>query len=77
MTNLHGSTPCVVGLLAQLLGVNRTTISRAIRDTLPLLNQYASAIPEPATTRIHTLADLHAYAAAKAATLAQEIKPAC
>ncbi len=53
-----------------------TTISRAIRDTLPLLNQHASAIPEPATTRIRTLADLHAYAA-RAATPAQEIKPAC
>ena len=71
----HLALPCP--LLAQLFGVNRTTISRAIRDTLPLLNQYASAIPEPATTRIHTLADLHAYAAAKAATPAQEIKPAC
>jgi len=47
----HLALPCP--LLAQLLGVNRTTISRAIRDTLPLLNQHASAIPEPATTRIH------------------------
>jgi hypothetical protein len=71
----HLALPCP--LLAQLLGVNRTTISRAIRDTLPLLNQHASAIHEPANTRIHTLADLHAYAAAKAVTLAQEIKPAC
>jgi hypothetical protein len=64
-------------LLAQLLGVNRTTISRAIRDTLPLLDQHPPAIAEPATARIHTLADLHAYAAAKATILAQEIKPAC
>jgi transposase len=76
-TLLHQHLALPYPLLAQLLGVNRTTISRAIRDTLPLLNQHASAIREPATTRIHTLADLHAYAAAKAATLAQEIKPAC
>ena len=76
-TLLHQHLALPYPLLAQLLGVNRTTISRAIRDILPLLNQHASAIREPATTRIHTLADLHAYAAARAATLAQEIKPAC
>jgi len=74
LLHLHLSLSCP--LLAQLLGVNRTTISRAIRGTLPLLNQHASAIPEPATTRIRTLSDLHAYAA-RAATPAQEIKPAC
>jgi len=63
--------PCP--LLALLPGVNRTTISRAIGDTLPLLDQHASAIPRPATTRIRTLADLHAYATAKATTPAQKI----
>ena len=75
LLHLHLSMPC--SLLALLLGVNRTTISRAIGDTLPLLDQHASVIPEPATARIRTLADLHAYAIAKAATPAQEIKPAC
>jgi hypothetical protein len=75
LLHLHLSMPCP--LLALLLGVNRTTISRAIGDTLPLLDQHASVIPEPATARIRTLADLHAYATAKAATPAQEIKPAC
>ncbi len=75
LLHLHLSLSCP--LLAQLLGVNRTTISRAIRDILPLLDQHASAIPEPATARIHTLADLRAYAAAKAATPAQKIKTAC
>ena len=74
LLHLHLSLSCP--LLAQLLGVNRTTISRAIRDTLPLLDEHASAIPAPATARIHTLADLHAYAA-KATTPAHEIKPAC
>jgi Rhodopirellula transposase DDE domain len=75
LLHLHLSMPCP--LPALLLGVNRTTISRAIGDTLPLLDQHASVIPEPATARIRTLADLHAYATAKAATPAQEIKPAC
>ena len=74
LLHLHLSLSCP--LLAQLLDVNRTTISRAIRDTLPLLDEHGSAIPAPATARIHTLADLHAYAA-KATTPAREIKPAC
>ncbi len=74
LLHLHLSISCP--LLAQLLGVNRTTISRAIRDTLPLLDQHPSAIPEPATARIHTLADLRAYAA-KATAPAPEIKSAC
>ena len=70
-------TVSAVNALAQLLDVNRTTISRAIRDTLPLLDQHPSAIPEPATARIHTLADLHVYATARVTTPASEIKPAC
>ena len=74
LLHLHLSISCP--LLAQLLGVNRTTISRAIRDTLPLLDQHPSAIPEPATARILTLADLRAYAA-KATAPAPEIKSAC
>ena len=52
-------------------------MTKPIGDPLPLLNQHASVIPEPATARIRTLADLHAYATAKAATPAQEIKSAC
>ena len=76
-TLLHRHLSLSCPLLAQLLGVNRTTISRAIRGTQPLLDQHAPAIPGPATTRIHTLADLRAYATAKNATPAQEIKPAC
>jgi hypothetical protein len=75
LLHLHLSMP--YPLLALLLGVNRTTISRAIGDTLPLLDQRSSAIPGPVTTRIRTLADLHAYTAAKNTTPAQKIKPAC
>ena len=76
-TLLHRHLSISCPLLAQLLDVNRTTISRAIRDTLPLLDQHPSAIPEPATARIHTLADLRAYATARVTTPASEIKPAC
>ena len=61
----HLALPCP--LLAQLLGVNRTTISRAIQETRPLLNQLGLTTRQPAA-RLHTLADISAYAASHGIT---------
>jgi transposase len=62
-TLLHRHLALPYPLLAQLLGVNRTTISRAIQQTRPLLNQHEPATAEPPAARLHTLADIAAYAA--------------
>ena len=63
-------------LLAQLLGVNRTTISRAVQETRPLLIQHGLATGQPAA-RLHTLADISAYAASQGITPRPEPKSAC
>jgi len=57
----HLALPCP--LLAQLLGVNRTTISRAIQETRPLLDQHGLAAARQPAARLHTLAGISAYAA--------------
>jgi Rhodopirellula transposase DDE domain/Helix-turn-helix of DDE superfamily endonuclease len=62
--------------IARLPGVDRTTISRTIRVTRQLLHQHGTTI-EPATVRLHTLADLAAFASTAGITLQSEIKPAC
>ena len=64
-TLLHRHLALPYPLLAQLLGVNRTTISRAIQQTRPLLNQHGPATAEPPAARLHTLADIAAYAASQ------------
>jgi len=64
-TLLHRHLALPYPLLAHLLGVNRTTISRAIQETRPLLDQHGSATAEPPATRLHTLADISAYAASQ------------
>jgi transposase len=61
-------------LLAHLFGVDRSTISRALRQTQQLLDQQ-QATTQSAPTRVHTLTDLTAYVAAHGITPA-EIKPA-
>jgi hypothetical protein len=48
-------------LLAQLLTVDRTTITRTIAQIEPLLTERGLAPTQPIATRIHTLADIHAH----------------
>jgi hypothetical protein len=53
---------CTMDLLASLLGVCRSSIGNAIRETHPLLDQ-AGHVPTPATARYRTGSDLIAAAA--------------
>jgi transposase len=63
-------------VIALLLGVDRTTITRAIGVGRHLIEHHNITI-EPAPVRLCTLADLSAYAAASGITLEAEIKTAC
>ena len=62
-------------MIALLLGVDRTTITRAIGAGKHLLEQHGTTI-EPAA-RLHTLADLSVYAAAHGITQDAETETAC
>jgi len=62
-------------VIALLLGVDRTTITRAIGAGKHLLEQHGTTI-EPAA-RLHTLADLSVYAAAHGITQDAETETAC
>jgi len=53
---------CTMDVLASLLGVCRSSVGNAIRETLPLLHQ-AGHVPAPATARYRTGNDLLAAAA--------------
>jgi Rhodopirellula transposase DDE domain len=53
---------CTMDVLASLLGVCRSSVGNAIRETLPLLDQ-AGHVPTPATARYRTGSDLLAAAA--------------
>ena len=53
---------CTMDMLASLLGVCRSSIGNAIRETRPLLDQ-AGHLPTPATARYRTSSDLIAAAA--------------
>jgi hypothetical protein len=53
---------CTMDVLASLLGVCRSSVGNAIRETLPLLHQ-AGHVPTPATARYRTGNDLLAAAA--------------
>jgi hypothetical protein len=75
-TLLHQHLALPYPLLAQLLGVNRTTVSRAIQQTRPLLDQHRPAAGPPAA-RLHTLAGLSAYAASQGIMPAPDPKSAC
>ncbi|MEU9545858.1 transposase family protein [Streptomyces mirabilis] len=55
--------------LAELYGMERSTITRAIGEIRPLLAQRRFAVRDPPGIRLHTLADVFAYAEAEAATL--------
>jgi transposase len=76
-TLLHQHLALPYPLLAQLLGVNRTTISRAIQQTRPLLDQHGLATAGPPATRLHTLAGISAYAASHGIMPQPEPKAAC
>ena len=50
--------------LAVLYGVDRATITRAVHQIRPLLARRGFAVPDAPGVRLHTLADVFAYAAA-------------
>ncbi|WP_330457560.1 ISAzo13 family transposase [Streptomyces sp. NBC_00820] len=60
-------------LLAQLFGVNGSTLTRAVHQVQPLLAVHGCTIP-PSTARFRTPADIAAFLANSSPT---EIKPAC
>ncbi|MFG2231306.1 transposase family protein [Streptomyces sp. NPDC048723] len=51
--------------LAVFYGVDRSTITRAVHEIRPLLARRGFAVPGEAGLRLHTLADVFAYADAK------------
>ncbi|WP_317441077.1 transposase family protein [Streptomyces collinus] len=55
--------------LAELYGLERSTITRAIGEIRPLLAARGFAVPDRPGLRLHTLADVFAYAAAERTTL--------
>jgi hypothetical protein len=61
--------------IAALLGTGRTTIGRAIRDIRHALGPAITTIPA-ATTRLHSLTDLHTHAATHGITLPPTAKTA-
>ncbi len=75
-TLLHLRLSLPQPVIALLLGVDRTTITRAIGVGRHLLEQHSTTI-EPAPIQLYTLADLSAYAAAHGITHGAKIKPAC
>ncbi|WP_231406704.1 ISAzo13 family transposase [Streptomyces sp. MC1] len=60
-------------LLAQLFGVNTSTLTRAVHQVQPLLAQHGYTIP-PSTARFRTPADVTAFLGNSSPT---KIKPAC
>jgi hypothetical protein len=57
------------GALAGLYGVDRSTVTRAVREVRPLLAARGFAVPGKPGLRLRTLADVFAYAAAEGAEL--------
>ena len=55
--------------LAELYGVDRSTVTRAVREIRPLLAARGFAVPGGPGVRLRTLADVFAYAAARGVTL--------
>jgi hypothetical protein len=55
--------------LALFYGVHQTTITRAVHEVRPLLAARGFAVPQRPGVRLHTLADVFAYAAAEGVTL--------
>ncbi|MER7198163.1 hypothetical protein [Streptomyces sp. CB01635] len=61
---VHRRTGLPHAALAELYGIARSMISRAIREIRPLLAMRGFAIPDHSGVRLRTLADLFAYAEA-------------
>ena len=55
--------------LAELYGVDRSTVTRAVREVRPLLAARGFAVPGEPGVRLRTLADVFAYAAARGVEL--------
>lgn len=55
--------------LALFYGVDRSTITRAVHEVRPLLAARGFAVPGQADLRLHTLADVFAYAASQGVEL--------
>jgi hypothetical protein len=55
--------------LAVFYGVDRSTMTRAVQEIRPLLAARGFAVPGHPGLRLHTLADVFAYAAAEGVTL--------
>lgn len=55
--------------LAELYGVSRPTVTRAIHEIRPLLASRGFAVPDRPGIRLHTLADVFAYAKAECVEL--------
>jgi DDE superfamily endonuclease/Helix-turn-helix of DDE superfamily endonuclease len=55
--------------LAELYGVDRSTVTRAVGEIRPLLAARGFAVPGEPGVRLRTLADVFAYAAARGVTL--------
>lgn len=55
--------------LAELYGVSRPTVTRAIQEIRPLLAVRGLAVPDRPGIRLHTLADVFAYAKAECVEL--------
>src|SRR6266496_521421 len=55
--------------LAMIYGVDRSTVTRAVREIRPLLAARGFAVPGEPGIRLKTLADLFAYAAARGVTI--------
>ncbi|WP_323178686.1 transposase family protein [Streptomyces sp. NBC_01381] len=55
--------------LAELYGLERSTITRAIGEIRPLLAERGFAVPDRPGVRLRTLADVFSYAAAENVTL--------
>ena len=56
-------------LLAELYGVHRSTVTRAVGEVRPLLAARGFAVPGEPGVRLRTLADVFAYAAARGVEL--------
>ena len=67
---------CTQAVLGELFTVDRSRITKAIRETRPLLEEHGHAIT-PATARFPAPADLITFLAAEDAEPAAQIKPAC
>ncbi|MFB8183692.1 ISAzo13 family transposase, partial [Streptomyces sp. NPDC055966] len=63
-------------LMAELFGIDRSTLSRAVQEVQPLLTEHGYTIP-PSTVRFRTPTDVAAHLDQYGTHLPTRIKPAC